>query len=169
MYQRHAARAASVMAIVLTTGQLGCAPQAARPLDEATRSAITDTIRAESARMLDVMRSREGEAVLAFYGRHTAYAGDGAVGDWEAIRAGTVPRYATYTKVDCHWGSPLRIDVLARTSAVVTGVLDCQKADTTGKAWHEFGARTEVLAPEEGRWRIVAVHESSAPGSAGLK
>jgi hypothetical protein len=153
----------------LTAGLLGCAPQSALPLTEATRSAIADTIRAESTRMLDVMRSRQGEAVLAFYGRHTAYAGDGAVGDWEAIRAGTIPRYATYTRVDCHWGGALRIDVLTRTSAVVTGILDCQKADTTGKAWHEFGARTEVLAPEEGRWRIVAVHESSAAGSAGLK
>lgn len=138
------------------------------PLSDAARAAITDTVRAESRRMLEVMRTRQVDSVLAFYGRHTAYVGDGAVGDWGKILAGAPPRYATYAKVECRWQEPLRIDVLARDAAVLTGVLDCEKSDTAGRAWREVVARTEVLAPEAGRWRIVAVHESSAPGSAGL-
>ena len=49
-------------------------------------------------------------------------------------------------------------------SAVVTAMLRCAKADTSGRSWAENTARTEVLAVEDGRWRIVAVHESTKPG-----
>ena len=75
----------------------------------------------------------------------------------------------TYTKVECVWIEPFRVDVLSQSAAVVTAVMDCQKADTSGKAWREVAARTEVLAPEDGRWRIVAVHESTRPGASSLK
>ena len=67
------------------------------------------------------------------------------------------------------WDKPVRVDVLSRTSAVVTAMFDCAKADTTGRTWRELVARTEVLAPEDGRWRIVAVHESIKPGNGELK
>lgn len=139
------------------------------PFDEPARQAVADTIRAESQRMLAVMKTRDPDSVLAFYGRATAYVGDGAIGDWDAIVAGTPARYRSYTRVDCEWKAPLRVDVLTRTSAVVTAVLGCQKADTSGAAWVEEVARTEVLAPSGGRWRIVAVHESGLPGQGQLK
>lgn len=152
---------------------MACQPPApsvaADVLDQPTRDAIADTVRAESRRMLDVMRTRNADSVLAFYGARTAYVGNGVVGDWNAIVAGTPARYGTYTKVDCTWQTPFRVDVLHRRAAVVTAVLDCQKADSTGKAWHEVVARTEVLSADDGRWRIVAVHESGAPGSSDLK
>lgn len=134
-------------------------------LNASAQSAIADTVRAESNRMLEAMRTRNVTEVLAFYGKDVAYVGNGAIGDWPAILAGAPPRYATYAKVECSWGQPFRIDVLSRASAVVTGMLDCAKADTSGRTWRETVARTEVLAPEDGRWRIVAVHESTAPGS----
>lgn len=117
--------------------------------------------------MVTVMRDRNVDSVLAFYGKETAYVGNGAIGDWAAIVAGAGPRYAGYTKVECGWG-PLRIDVRGADAVVLTGVLTCEKADTSGKAWKESTARTEVLAHEAGRWRIVAVHESTPPGEAGL-
>lgn len=144
----------------------GCraAEPAAPVFDGAARDVVTATIRAESTRMLDVMRSRNADSVLAFYGRKTAYVGNGEIGDWDRIVAGTRPRYATYTKVDCTWDGAFRVDVLSRESAVVTGRLLCQKADTSGKAWTEDVARTEVMGLEDGRWRIVAVHESSRAG-----
>lgn len=146
---------------------LGCraaSPAPTATLTEAERAAITDTVRQVSFQMLEAMRARAVEEVLAFYGEHAAYVGNGAIGDWPAIVAGAPPRYASYTRVECAWEEPLRIDVLARNAAVMTAVLDCQKADTTGRAWRERAARTEVLAPEKGRWRIVAVHESIPPG-----
>jgi hypothetical protein len=146
----------------------GCA---ARPAASPARNdaAIADTVRAESQRMVEAMRARKIDEVLAFYGKRTAYVGNGEIGDWDAIVAAAPPRYATYTRVDCSWPEPFRVDVLGPTVAVVTGVLDCQKADTSGRAWREITARTEVLAPEDGRWRIVAVHESTPPGSGPLK
>ncbi len=149
---------------------VGCAaPAPSVELDPAARAAIADTVRAVSNEMVAVMRTRQVDSVLAFYSPNTAYVGNGEIGDWPAIVRGAPPRYATYTQVDCVWVDPLRIDVLSRTSAVVTGILDCRQADTTGAAWREFTARTEVLAPEGGRWRIVAVHESIKPGTGELR
>ena len=144
-------------------------PPSPPALDADARAAIADTVRQASDQMLVTMRGRKVDEVLAFYGKHTAYVGNGVIGDWGAILAGAPPRYATYTRVDCRWGTPFRIDVLSRTSAVVTAMLDCQKADTSGRAWREVVARTEVLAPEEGRWRIVAVHESIETGKGALQ
>jgi hypothetical protein len=145
---------------------LGCrtGPAVPVPLDDAARAAIADTVRAVSTQMLAKMAERNIDPVLAFYGRRTAYVGNGVIGDWAAIVAEAPARYATYTKVACTWGEPFRVDVLGRTAAVVTAILDCQKADRSGRAWRELAARTEVLAPEDGRWRIVAVHESIEPG-----
>ena len=157
---------------VLLGALAGCRPATPTPsttLDEATRAAIADTVRRESNRMLEAMRTRKIEDVLAFYGRDAAYVGNGVIGDWKAIVAGAPPRYATYAKVECRWGEPFRVDVLSRTSAVVTAMFDCEKEDTTGKSWRELVARTEVLAPEDGRWRIVAVHESIEPGKGELR
>ena len=153
--------------LVIGALALGCrsAPAVSIPLDEAARAAIADTVRAVSTRMLAVMAERNVDSVLAFYGRHTAYVGNGKIGDWAAILAEAPARYATYTKVACVWGEPFRVDVVSRTAAVVTAMFDCQKADRSGRSWRELAARTEVLAPEDGRWRIVAVHESIEPGS----
>lgn len=141
-------------------------PAPAGELTDVVRDSISAVVRTESERMLVVMRERNPDSVLAFYGRRAAYVGNGEIGDWAAIVAGTRPRYATYTKVDCRWGDGLRVDVLALTSAVVTGLLLCEKADTSGKIWKEDVARTEVVAVEDGRWRIIAVHESTTPGGA---
>lgn len=149
-----------------------CAERAPSPppeLDAAARAAIADTVRRESNRMVDAMKTLKVDEVLGFYGENTAYVGNGIVGDWPAIKAGAPPRYRTYTRVDCRWGDPFRVDVLSRTSAVVTAIFDCEKADTSGKSWRELVARTEVLAPENGRWRIVAVHESIEPGKGELR
>ena len=158
------------LGLVALLATAGCAaPPPAVDFDPAARAAIADTIRAVSNEMVTVMRTRAADSVLAFYSRNTAYVGNGEIGDWPAIVRGAPPRYATYTKVECAWVEPLRIDVLSRTSAVLTGILDCQKADTTGAAWREFTARTEVLAPEDGRWRIVAVNESIQPGTGELR
>ena len=153
------------LAAGVVVAALGCAA-AKQPVafDEPARAAVADAIRSESARMLDVMRGRNVDSVLAFYGKHTAYVGNGQIGDWAAILAGAPPRYATYTKVDCKWGGALRVDVLAPEAAVVTARLICDKADSTGKAWTEDVARTEVMGMEDGRWRIVAVHESAKSG-----
>ena len=133
-------------------------------LNDHQRAAIADTVRLESQGMLEAMRARKIDDVLAYYGKRAAYVGNGEIGDWAEIVAGAPPRYATYTKLECNWNEPVRIDVLSRTVAVVTAILDCQKADTSGRTWREVAARTEVLAPEDGRWRIVAVHESIKPG-----
>jgi uncharacterized protein (TIGR02246 family) len=145
---------------------LGCrSAPAPLALDDVTRAAIADTVRAVSNQMLAAMAERNIQAVLGFYGRHAAYVGNGKIGDWAAIVAEAPARYATYTKVACVWGEPLRIDVVSRTAAVLTAMFDCQKSDQSGRSWRELAARTEVLAPEDGRWRIVAVHESIEPGS----
>ncbi len=156
---------------LLALGTLaGCRPApTATPFDPAARAAIADTVRAASDAMIAAMRTRQIDSVLAFYGKETAYVGNGEIGDWGGILRGAPPRYATYTKVECAWGEPFRVDVLSATSAVVTAMLDCTKADTTGRTWRELVARTEVLAPEDGRWRIVAVHESIKPGTGELK
>ncbi len=147
-----------------------CRPEPSpAPLDPTTRAAIADTVRAVSNAMIEAMRTRNVDSVLAYYGAETAYVGNGEIGDWPAILRGAPPRYATYTKVECHWPEPFRVDVLSRTAAVVTAVLDCEKADTSGQAWREVVARTEVLAPEDGRWKIVAVHESIKPGGGDLR
>lgn len=53
---------------------------------------------------------------------------------------------------------------MSRSAAAVTATLGCVKVDTSGKQWTENLARTEVLAIEDGRWRIVAVHESAKSG-----
>ncbi len=145
-----------------------CAPTAPG-LDSATRQAIAEAVRAESDRMVAAMRARQIDSVLAFYGKTTAYVGNGEIGDWPAIVAGAPPRYATYTRLECAWGEPFRIDVVSRTAAVVTARLWCEKADTSGATWVEDVARTEVLAPEDGRWRIVAVHESTKAAEGGLR
>ncbi len=156
--------------IVALSPLAGCRPApAATPFDAPARAAIADTIRAVSNAMIVAMRARQIDSVLAFYGRETAYVGNGEIGDWAGILRGAPPRYATYTKVECAWGEPLRVDVLSPTSAVVTAMFDCTKADTSGRTWRELVARTEVLAPEDGRWRIVAVHESIKPGDGELK
>lgn len=147
----------------------GCAGQAPEAFDDAARQAIADTVRAESERMVTVMRTRHIDSVLQFYGRSTAYVGDGQVGDWNAIVASAPARYATYTRVECAWGNPFRVDVLSRTSAVVTATFRCEKTNQAGESWVEDLARTEVLAPEDGRWRIVAVHESTKPGTGALR
>jgi hypothetical protein len=55
---------------------------------------------------------------------------------------GAPPRYFTYTRVDCAWGEPLRIDVLSRNAAVMTAMFRCEKADTSGATWVENAART---------------------------
>ncbi|MBM4186579.1 MAG: hypothetical protein FJ206_04630 [Gemmatimonadetes bacterium] len=138
-------------------------------LDEAGKRAIADTVRAESNRMLVAMAARQIDSVLRFYGRQTAYVGEGEIGDWGAIVASAPPRYASYTHLDCRWEDPFRVDVLSRTSAVVTAILSCEKGNQAGERWLERVARTEVLAPEEGRWRIVAVHESMKPGTGALR
>jgi len=166
MQRTPGARPIAAVAVLVIAG---CQPPPPAEFNQAAREAIADTVRAESRRMLEVMKARRADEVLAFYGARTAYVGDGALGDWDAIVSGTAARYATYTKVDCRWNEPFRVDVLAPTTAVVTGVLDCRKADTSGRAWRELAARTEVLAPEGGRWRIVAVHESTAPGTGALR
>ena len=145
----------------------GCQPQptaSSGQLPAAARDSVVAAVRAASDRMFNSMRERNADSVLAFYGKATAYAGNGAVGDWDAIVKGTRPRYATYAKVDCRWGDPQRIDVLSRTSAVLTAAMRCEKADTSGRVWREDGARTEVLTLVAGRWQIVAVHESTKPG-----
>lgn len=148
----------------------GCHPApTATPFDPAARAAIADTVRAVSNAMIVAMRARQVDSVLAFYGKTTAYVGNGEIGDWGGILRGAPPRYATYTKVECAWGEPFRVDVLSPTSAVVTAMFDCTKADTSGRTWRELVARTEVLAPEDGRWRIVAVHESIKPGTGELQ
>lgn len=153
-------------ALVLTA----CRPdRTPASLDAASRAAIADTIRAVSNAMIEAMRTRNVDSVLVFYGAETAYVGNGEIGDWPAILRGAPPRYATYTRVECHWPEPFRVDVLSRTVAVVTAVLDCEKADASGQVWREVVARTEVLAPEDGRWRIVAVHESIKPGGGELR
>jgi hypothetical protein len=156
--------------MALLSALVGCvrAP-APDPLDSATRAAIADTVRAVSNAMIEAMRTRQIDSVLTYYGKATAYVGNGEIGDWAAIVRDAPPRYASYTKVDCTWGEPFRVDVLSRTAAVVTAIFDCQKADTTGQRWREIVARTEVLAPEDGRWRIVAVHESIKPGTGELR
>ncbi len=151
-------------AVVFGVACQGRPPEPAGELTDVVRDSISAVVRAESERMLVVMRERNPDSVLAFYGRRAAYAGNGDIGDWAAIVAGTGPRYATYTKVDCRWGEGLRVDVLAPTSAVVTGLLLCEKADTSGKTWKEDAARTEVVAVEDGRWRIIVLHESTKPG-----
>ncbi len=159
-------------ALFLVGAVLSCRPAPAPSgsvLDEPVRAAIADTVRRESIRMLESMRTRRVDDVVAFYGKQAAYVGNGEIGDWPTIVSGAPPRYSAYTKVECAWGEPFRIDVLSRTSAVVTAMLDCQKADTSGRSWRELVARTEVLAPEDGRWRIVAVHESIKPGAGELK
>ena len=152
--------------IALACGVLSAAACTAAPkeLTPAARAAIADSVRAESMRMVEVMKTRKVDDVLAFYGKRTAYAGEGTVGDWAAIVKSAPARYAAYTKVECGWDG-LTIDVLAPNVAVVTGALVCDKADTSGRSWHEVAVRTEVVAWEEGRWRIVAVHESSPPGA----
>ncbi len=153
------------LAAGLVVAAAGCAAgKAPVAFDETARAAVAEAIRSESGRMLDVMRGRNVDSVLAFYGKHTAYVGNGEIGDWAAILAAAPPRYATYTKVDCKWSGALRVDVLAPDAAVVTARLLCDKADSTGKAWTEDVARTEVMAIEGGRWRIVAVHESAKSG-----
>ena len=138
----------------------------APPVDfsAAAEDSIRGVVRSESERMLQVMRGRDSDSVLAFYGRHTAYVGNGEIGNWDAIVAGAKPRYATYTKVECRWDEGFRVDIRAPGSAVVTAMLRCAKADTSGRSWAENTARTEVLAVEGGRWRIVAVPESTKPG-----
>ena len=151
---------------VLLSIVAGCGPAPVpAALDPATRAAIADTIRAVSHAMIVAMRARQIDSVLAFYGKETAFVGNGEIGDWAAIVRDAPPRYATYARVECAWGEPFRVDVLSRTSAVVTALIDCEKADTAGRTWRELVARTEVLAPEDGRWRIVAVHESIKPGT----
>jgi hypothetical protein len=149
----------------------GCGPRVAAPpvFDDAARAAVADTVRTESHRMLDAMRTRKIEDVLAYYGKRAAYVANGEIGDWDAIVRDAPPRYGTYVKVECTWQDPFRIEVLGPSSAVVTAILDCVKADTTGREWREVVARTEVLAPEDGRWRIVAVHESIKPGAGELR
>jgi hypothetical protein len=150
-------------------GLPACASPMPESLDEVARQAITDTVRAESQRMIATMRTRQVDSVLLFYGKNAAYVGNGEIGDWRAIVAGAPPRYASYTRVECAWGEPFRIDVLSRTVAVVTAMFRCEKADTSGATWVENVARTAVLSPEDGRWRIVAVHESIKPGDGGLR
>lgn len=157
-------------ALVLLGIVAGCRPAPVPgALDAATRAAIVDTVRAVSNAMIVAMRARQIDSVLAYYGKETAYVGDGEIGDWTEILRAAPPRYATYAKVECAWREPFRVDVLSRTSAVVTALFDCEKADTTGRTWRELVARTEVLAPEDGRWRIVAVHESIKPGTGTLQ
>jgi hypothetical protein len=160
----------SIVAVV-GIAVVGCraAPPPVAELDDATRAAIADTVRIESNRMIAAMATRQIDSVLAFYGRNTAYVGNGEIGDWAAILAGAPPRYRSYARVDCTWGEPFRVDVLSRTAAVVTAMFRCAKTDTAGRAWVENVARTEVLAPEDGRWRIVAVHESIKPGEGELR
>ncbi|MFN0178312.1 MAG: nuclear transport factor 2 family protein [Gemmatimonadales bacterium] len=153
------------LALVLT----GCRSTATGELDPAARAAIADTVRSVSNEMIAAMRARVIDSVLTYYGKATAYVGNGDIGDWAAIVRGAPPRYASYTKVECVWREPFRVDVLSRAAAVVTAILDCEKADTTGTSWREVVARTEVLAPEDGRWRIVAVHESIKPGGGDLR
>ena len=144
-------RVSGALVAVLVVG-VACQGRQATPSGELTgavRDSISAVVRAESERMLVVMRERDPDSVLAFYGRRAAYVGNGEIGDWPAIVAGTKPRYATYTKVDCRWGAGFRIDVLSPSSAVVTGLLLCEKADTSGKTWKEDAARTEVVAVED--------------------
>ncbi|MBX3148267.1 MAG: nuclear transport factor 2 family protein [Gemmatimonadales bacterium] len=157
------------LSLVLGLAGCGAGSSSPPPLDPAARAAIADTVRAVSEAMIVAMRTRDVDSVLAYYGPNTAYVGNGEIGDWPAILHGAPPRYATYTKVDCRWPEPFRVDVLSRNAAVVTAVLDCEKADTSGQAWREVVARTEVLAHEDGRWKIVAVHESMKPGSGELR
>lgn len=157
-------------AFVLLGIVAGCRPAPVpAALDAATRAAIVDTVRAVSNAMIVAMRARQIDSVLAYYGKETAYVGNGEIGDWAEIVRGAPPRYATYARVECAWREPFRVDVLSRTSAVITALFDCEKADTTGRTWRELVARTEVLAPEDGRWRIVAVHESIKPGNGTLQ
>ncbi len=156
----------------IALGLAGCSAgstPARPPLDATARAAIEDTVRAVSEAMIVAMRTRDVDSVLAYYGANTAYVGNGEIGDWPAILRGAPPRYATYTRVECHWPDPFRVDVLSRTAAVVTAVLDCEKADTSGRVWREVVARSEVLVHEDGRWKIVAVHESMKPGSGELR
>lgn len=157
-------RGAMIAALTLAAGCRPAAAPAPAAFDEAARNRVAETIRSESNRMIEVMRGRNVDSVLAFYGKNTAYVGNGEIGDWAAILAGAPPRYAAYTKVDCKWSGTLRVDVLAPEAAVVTGRLLCDKADSSGKAWTEDVARTEVMGIEGGRWRIVAVHESAKSG-----
>lgn len=145
---------------VLTAAWSACQPQPAA-LDPATRQAIADTIRAVSQQMLVAMQGRNIDSVLAYYSKTASYVADGEIGDWDAVLRAAGPRYGTYAKVDCRWIDPFRVDVPARTAAIVTSILHCEKADTAGRRWVEHTARTEVLAPENGRWRIVAFHESN--------
>ena len=156
----------TITAGLLLAGAAGCraAAAAAPTLGADARRAIADTVQEVSERMLQTMAGRNPDSVLAFYGKRTAFIGDGAIGDWEAIVANVRPRYATYAKVDCRWGPGFRVDVLGAEAAVVTATLGCEKTDTGGKVTREDLARTEVLAIEDGRWRIVAVHESAQPG-----
>ena len=148
----------------LTVALSACQSQPSA-LDPATRQAIADTIRTVSQQMLVAMRGRNIDSVLAFYSKTASYAADGAIGDWDAVLRAAGPRYATYAKVDCRWIDPFRVDVPARTAAIVTSILHCEKADTAGKRWVEHTVRTEVLAPEDGRWRIIAFHESNRADS----
>ena len=101
----------------------------APPVDfsAAAEDSIRGVVRSESERMLQVMRGRDADSVLAFYGRHTAYVGNGEIGNWDAIVAGTKPRYATYTKVECRWDEGFRVDIRAPGSAVVTAMLRCAR------------------------------------------
>lgn len=88
-------------AFVLLGIVAGCRPAPVpAALDPATRAAIADTVRTVSDAMIVAMRARQIDSVLAYYGKETAYVGNGEIGDWTAIVRGAPPRYATYTKVE---------------------------------------------------------------------
>jgi hypothetical protein len=144
-----------------------CAPRSERPMTDAERTAIADTLRSMIVSAYDI--TQPGDAVARMM---SLYPPTGGVVSASGGRV-SVSRDSLASGIRAFWeyvGQNMReprwtwdewhIDVLSRDAAVVTATYHVPHRAPRGEPHTIAGAMTEVFQRRDGRWRVVQEHLS---------
>jgi ketosteroid isomerase-like protein len=164
----HAARRLlASSAILVGLIATGCRlDSAARPVADAERAAIADTLRALLTNAYDLKRPEALPRMIALYadtGRLVSASGGGVFATRDSVLQGVRDfwRYVGQNMKDPDWKwGPMIVDVLSRDAAVVTTTYEVPHRTPDGRPHVVAGAWTAVFARRGGKWGIVQEHLS---------
>lgn len=164
-------RAGGLVAAIGLLVQFACGPQSPKPVSDAERKAITDSLTNLVTNTYDLSRPDVVNRLMSLY-PETGPVYSTASGHITTSRADLEKEIETFWQyVGSNMRNPkwewtaMHFDILAPDAAVMTASYSVPHQTPTGMSHNIAGAWTAVFVNRGGRWQIIQEHLSDVPAA----
>ena len=147
-----------------------CAPTQPPDLTDAQRTAISDTIRNESAGWKGAAERGDANAVMSYYSDApgtTLIRSDQSLVSYEALKNSLLSEFRS-VRSQTITPREQRIEVVTHDAAAESSVGDWVSTDTAGRVEKQQFAFTRLWARRDGKWRVVHAYLDVRPVAGSL-